>query len=306
VMLLGETGTGKEAFAKALHQASSRRAQPFVALNCAAIPESLIESELFGYREGAFTGARSRGSKGKIAQADGGTLFLDEIGDMPLLLQSRLLRVLAEGELLPLGADEPVTVRLQVVCATHQSLTELIRAGRFREDLYYRLGGAVFQLPPLRERDDIGDIIRRVLHEECEAMARPWVELDPAALAFLKRCRWPGNIRQLRHALRYACAVGDATRLGIADFPAELAGDLPGEPATLPPAMAAETGALPEPGTSCAAPPDPRERLLEALRRHQWHVSRAARELGMPRSTFYRRMARLQIVSPNQGGDTPD
>ncbi len=148
VMLLGETGTGKEAFAKAVHDCSSRHKQPFVALNCAAIPESLIESELFGYRDGAFTGARAKGARGKIVQSDQGTLFLDEIGDMPLVLQSRLLRVLAEGEVQPLGAEQPIPVKLHIICATHQNLPALVEDGRFREDLYYRLNGAVFILPP--------------------------------------------------------------------------------------------------------------------------------------------------------------
>jgi len=307
VMLLGETGTGKEAFAKALHQASQRRAKPFVALNCAAIPETLIESELFGYRDGAFTGARARGAKGKIAQADGGTLFLDEIGDMPLLLQSRLLRVLAEGEVLPLGADEPLAVAVNVVCATHQSLPALIRAGRFREDLYYRLSGAVFSLPPLRERDDIGDIIRRVLQEECVAMGRPVAEIERAAMDLLKRHPWPGNIRQLRHALRYACAIGDAPRLGLADLPAELLADTAApHPAEAGDAarVVAEVAEVAPPSTATAPPADgpaseQREAMLAALRRHRWHVALAARELGVPRSTFYRRMAALKIVPPN-------
>jgi transcriptional regulator of acetoin/glycerol metabolism len=271
-------------------------------MNCAAIPESLIESELFGYREGAFTGARSRGAKGKIAQADGGTLFLDEIGDMPLLLQSRLLRVLAEGEVLPLGAEEPVAVALQVVCATHQSLTDLVRQGRFREDLYYRLLGAVFHLPPLRDREDIGTIIRHLLDEECAAMGRPWAQLDREAMAFLKRCPWPGNIRQLRLAIRYACAISDGEWLSVADFPRELLDDAPANAAptvavAVAPAAAAAPAAIP-----CPTSADERQRedMLEALRRHKWRVGHAARELEVPRSTFYRRMAKLCIVPPNQ------
>jgi len=296
LMLLGETGTGKEAFAKSLHAHSQRRARPFVALNCAAIPESLIESELFGYRDGAFTGAKSQGSKGKIVQADGGTLFLDEIGDMPLLLQSRLLRVLAEGEVLPLGAEQPTTVSLHVICATHQSLEALIQAGRFRADLYYRLSGAVFRLPPLRERDDIADVIRRLLREEGAAIGQPWIEIEREAVELLKKYPWPGNIRQLRHALRYACALGDGKRLSLQAFPPEIVEEA--QAASRQAAPVADTASLAE------APPLPtteplRERLLAALKRHHWHVTLAAREIGMPRSTFYRHMNRLKIVPPN-------
>lgn len=296
IMLLGETGTGKEVFAKSLHAYSERRSHAFVALNCAAIPETLIESELFGYLDGAFTGAKTRGSKGKIMQADGGTLFLDEIGDMPLQLQSRLLRVLAEGEVLPLGAEVPSHVRLHVVCATHQALDDLIRAGRFREDLYYRLSGAVFQLPALRERDDIADVIKRMLREEGAALGRPWIEIEQEAMAVLKAHPWPGNIRQLRHALRYACAIGDTLRLSLSSFPADISQCASPLPET--------TAGLVAPTLAAATPPDLaaaslHDRMLVALKQHHWHVTLAARELCMPRSTFYRNMSRLKIVPPN-------
>ena len=312
VMLLGETGTGKDAFAKSLHAYSERRAQQFVALNCAAIPESLIESELFGYRDGAFTGAKSRGSKGKILQADGGTLFLDEIGDMPVLLQSRLLRVLSEGEVLPLGAEEPTLVRLHVVCATHQALDELVRAGRFREDLYYRLSGAVFRLPALRERDDIADVIMRVLRDECAALGRPWMEIEREAMELLKAHPWPGNIRQLRHVLRYACTISETQRLSLQTFPAAFVEQAPGEAAAPPRTAAASLhtpqapqAPLPPPAPPTPQAPEPveprmlRERMLAALKCHHWHVTLAARDLDMPRSTFYRHMTRLKIVPPN-------
>ena len=307
VMLLGETGTGKDAFAKSLHAHSERRQQPFVALNCAAIPESLIESELFGYRDGAFTGAKSRGSKGKILQADGGTLFLDEIGDMPLLLQSRLLRVLAEGEVLPLGAEVPTAVRLHVVCATHQALEDLISAGRFREDLYYRLSGAVFRLPALRERDDIADVIKRVLRDECAALGRPWMEIARDAMDALKAHPWPGNIRQLRHVLRYACTISETERLSLDAFPAEFTDRAAGAVAstrvtatqTLCAPQMTEARRVSEPRAPLAPALPLRERMLAALVHHRWHVTPAARDLDMPRSTFYRHMSRLQIVPPN-------
>jgi transcriptional regulator of acetoin/glycerol metabolism len=305
IMLMGETGTGKEAFAKAIHDCSSRYKQPFVALNCAAIPESLIESELFGYRDGAFTGARSKGARGKIIQSDGGTLFLDEIGDMPLVLQSRLLRVLAEGEVLPLGAEEPIPVKLHIVCATHQNLPTLVEEGRFREDLYYRLNGAVFILPPLREREDIGVVIDRVLVEEAHAMGREAIRLAPETRDALLRHGWPGNIRQLRYAMRYACAICESNLLHTAHFPPDL---FIGPRITAPRALREEVSraapvlAAPEPDLPPLKEKDLvlRRRMLEVLCRNQWQVTVSAKELGLSRATFYRKLSRLNIVPPNR------
>jgi transcriptional regulator of acetoin/glycerol metabolism len=170
ILVHGETGTGKEVIARALHDSSNRRQKAFVAVNCAAIPESLIESELFGYSAGTFTGGRSKGMRGLIQQADGGTLFLDEIGDMPLHLQTRLLRVLSEREVTPLGAEKPVPVDLTVVAASHRDLRRLIADGVFREDLYYRLCGATLHLPSLRERTDKRFVINRILEDEARQM----------------------------------------------------------------------------------------------------------------------------------------
>ncbi|MDT7838649.1 sigma-54-dependent Fis family transcriptional regulator [Aquabacterium sp. OR-4] len=326
IMLLGETGTGKEAFAQALHAASLRAARPFVALNCAAIPDTLIESELFGYRDGAFTGARARGARGKVLQADGGTLFLDEIGDMPLALQSRLLRVLAEGEVTPLGAEEAVAVKLSVVCATHQDLPTLVAQQRFREDLYYRLAGACFRLPPLRERTDRAELIQLLLRQEAQAANRPGLLLGEQALQQLMAHRWPGNIRQLRLALRYACAVADGSVLLPADFADDLwatagsAGRTPGQaPAVGAPAQAAPpatTSAAPPaanpaatPATPQAAPAAPaaqvaqvaeRQRIEQALRQQRWRVGEAAARLGLSRATLYRRIKALGIVAPHR------
>jgi transcriptional regulator of acetoin/glycerol metabolism len=320
VMLLGETGTGKEAFARGIHDYSDRAKQPFVALNCAAIPESLIESELFGYRDGAFTGARNKGSKGKILQSDGGTLFLDEIGDMPLSLQSRLLRVLAEGEVVPLGAEQPTPVKLHVICATHQDLPELVREGRFREDLFYRLNGASFTLPPLREREDKCDLLEQVLLEECTAMEREGLVIESETMDMLLAYNWPGNIRQLRHAIRYACAIAEGPQVCIEHFPHELRGGNKPVRASLPPTVQTpQISAVAPPPR--AAVPDPcevddgeplsevclqlRQRMLEALRRNHWKVTETARQLGMSRATFYRKMSRLRIVAPNylDGGE---
>ncbi|WP_458130154.1 sigma-54-dependent Fis family transcriptional regulator [Pseudomonas sp. Z2-11] len=281
VLIQGETGSGKEVFARQLHQASQRRDRPFVALNCAAIPESLIESELFGYVAGAFTGASAKGMQGLLQQADGGTLFLDEIGDMPLTLQTRLLRVLAEGEVAPLGAARRKAVDIQVICATHRDLETLVAAGEFREDLYFRLGGARFQLPPLRERTDRLALINRILEEE-STLCGGAVQLSGPALECLLGYHWPGNVRQLRHVLRYACAVCEGSVVQLSDLPESLHGR--------------ETAVRgPEPSAS----PE-RQALLDALVRHRWKPTPAARALGISRATLYRRVHQHGIEMPGR------
>ncbi|GAB2882950.1 sigma-54-dependent transcriptional regulator EatR [Paraburkholderia jirisanensis] len=285
ILILGETGVGKEVFAHALHDALARRNRPFVAVNCGAIPEALIESELFGYAPGAFTGARSRGARGKIALAHGGTLFLDEIGDMPLTLQTRLLRVLAEGEVVPLGGDTPVRVDLDVICATHRALSQMVAEGTFREDLFYRLSGATLQIPPLRERADILDVVHAVFDEEAQGAGHV-LTLDARLAERLCNFAWPGNIRQLRNVLRYACAVCDGTRVELRHLSPDIAATLaPGERAL--PALAVDG--------------DERARIVDALTRHHWHPNAAAVELGMSRATLYRRIAKLGIVGPHRG-----
>ncbi|MBV4495809.1 sigma-54-dependent Fis family transcriptional regulator [Pseudomonas sp. SWRI12] len=281
VLIQGETGAGKEVFARQLHQASQRRERPFVALNCAAIPESLIESELFGYVAGAFTGASAKGMQGLLQQADGGTLFLDEIGDMPLALQTRLLRVLAEGEVAPLGASRRKAVDIQVICATHRDLETLVAAGEFREDLYFRLGGARFQLPPLRDRSDRLALINRILAEE-SALCGGTVQLSGAALESLLGYHWPGNVRQLRHVLRYACAVCEASVIQLSHLPESLHCT-----------HAVDQG--PEPSAS----PE-RQALLDALVRHRWKPTAAARALGISRATLYRRVHQHGIEMPGR------
>jgi transcriptional regulator of acetoin/glycerol metabolism len=298
ILLLGETGAGKEVFARAIHDASARRNRPFIAVNCGALPESLIESELFGYAPGAFTGARRHGARGKIAMADGGTLFLDEIGDMPLALQTRLLRVLAEGEVLPLGGETPVRVDIDVICATHRDIARMASAGAFREDLYYRLCGAVLTLPPLRERRDIAALIDTVFSEEAQAAGRP-LALDATLAARLAAFAWPGNLRQLRNAMRYACAVCDTVLVEARHLSADLTANLPFV------AAAAASG-----GTECAAtrtppaapldPADERERIVAALTAHRWHPNAAAQALGISRATLYRRITKLGIVGPHR------
>ncbi|WP_066342279.1 sigma-54-dependent Fis family transcriptional regulator [Azohydromonas lata] len=204
LLILGETGTGKELLAHAVHQESNRSKQPFVAVNCASIPESLIEAELFGYEEGAFTGARRKGATGRIVQANGGTLFLDEIGDMPLPLQARLLRVLQERCVTPLGSGKSIAVDIAVIGATHRNLREMIQRGEFREDLYYRLNGLVLRLPPLRERSDLSLVAQRILANECPQGAP---RISAEVMALFQRCDWPGNIRQLANVLRTAAVM---------------------------------------------------------------------------------------------------
>ena len=209
LLILGETGTGKELLARAVHQDSNRAKQPFVAVNCASIPESLIEAELFGYEDGAFTGARRKGATGRIVQAHGGTLFLDEIGDMPLALQARLLRVLQERCVTPLGSLKSIAVDIAVVGATHRNLRSMIDAGAFREDLYYRLNGLVVRLPALRERSDLAAVARRILLAECP---QGTLEISPAVMALFARYAWPGNIRQLANVLRTAAVMATGER----------------------------------------------------------------------------------------------
>ena len=216
VLLCGETGAGKEVFARAVHGLSPHAGGAFVAINCASLPETLIESELFGYRAGAFTGAQRSGRRGKILQADRGTLFLDEIADMPLELQARLLRVLDERQVTPLGTEDTYPVDFQLISASHQNLPALVRAGRFREDLYYRLAGIELQLPPLRERQDKRELIHTMLAAEGGAGAALSAQAEQLLLAHA----WPGNIRQLRHVLRTATALADGLPITADHLPA--------------------------------------------------------------------------------------
>jgi transcriptional regulator of acetoin/glycerol metabolism len=280
LLVTGETGSGKEYFAKAVHASGARSQRPFVAVNCAAIPETLIESELFGHLAGSFSGASAKGKRGLIQQADGGTLFLDEIGDMPLALQARLLRVLSEHEVLPVGALKPVPVNIRVIAATHAPLEALVQARRFRDDLYYRLNGAHFSLPPLRQRADLGATMERMLGGRT---------LSAAARARLLAYPWPGNLRELKNVLDYAASMGDGTRIELQDLPERLqASEVPATPGLR---------AMPEP---TAPGPAAGAALLQALRQAHWNVSAVARQLGLSRMTLYRRMQRAGIVAPNR------
>lgn len=216
LLLLGETGAGKDTLAKAIHAESERCKSPFVAFNCAAVPESLIDSELFGYSKGAFTGANREGSQGRFVEADGGTLFLDEIGDMPLSLQTRLLRVLESGEVCPLGAGKPIQVNVQIIAATNQRLHEKVTDGTFREDLFFRLAGMIIELPALRDREDKGQLIEALLRSVCTDVPVP--ELRAAAWKKLMGYTWPGNVRELRHVLHRAVLLAEGGEVRAADI----------------------------------------------------------------------------------------
>ncbi|TFY93856.1 sigma-54-dependent Fis family transcriptional regulator [Pseudomonas nabeulensis] len=279
LLINGETGSGKEAFAKAVHQASQRADKAFVALNCAAIPESLIESELFGYRGGSFTGARKEGMQGKLQQADGGTLFLDEIGDMPLALQTRLLRVLEDRLVVPIGG-EPQAVNVRIISATHRNLLAHVQDGSFREDLYYRLNGLEVALPPLRERSDKSQLLDFLLAQEAGGER---VALDPAARLALLTFAWPGNVRQLRTVLRTLVALCDEGRVALEDLPALIRQVQP---------VAGGDAKLAE------SPLEDAERLalLAVLEQQRWHMTHAADQLGVSRNTLYRKLRRHGIA----------
>jgi transcriptional regulator of acetoin/glycerol metabolism len=311
VMIQGETGTGKDLLAKAIHSDSARSSQPFVSVNCASIPDTLIESELFGYEEGAFTGARKKGASGRILQAHGGTLFLDEIGDLPKHLQARLLRVLQERKVSPLGAGKEVDVDVVVISATHKNLKDMIARGDFREDLYYRLNGLVVKLPALRERIDFEVVTEKILRTLCEHGQH--IEVSPTVMDMFKRYPWPGNIRQLHNLLRTAVVmVGDEGHIKPEHLPDDFLEELNHLPpaattmaAVARPAFApASSGLVPDSAFAfdTAALPantttDPRQRLQDValaamtqmLRLHNGNVSAAAKALGVSRNTIYRK-----------------
>ncbi len=281
ILVEGETGTGKELLAKAVHEASGRKGL-FVAINCASIPEGLIEAELFGYEEGAFTGARRSGVQGKIMQANGGTLFLDEIGEMPLSLQARLLRVLQEREIVPLGSARGAAVDLAVISATNRKLRDRVDAGEFREDLYYRLNGLRVSLPPLRERNDLEALISRVLREECD---RP-VSLHPEALDLFSRHPWRGNVRQLRNVLRAALAfVEEESVIGMHHLPDDFVEEY---------RRAAPFTDTPRSQGAGRIADMEGEMIRQALEAHAGNMTAAAGHLGISRATLYRKVRRLK------------
>lgn len=283
VLIQGETGTGKEFLAKAIHASSARAQGPFVPVNCAALPENLIESELFGYEGGSFTGALSKGKKGLIREAHGGTLFLDEIGDMPLKSQTRLLRVLAEREVTPIGGLKPMAVDMRVVSATHCDLLELVRQGKFREDLFFRLNGATIALPALRERSDLAWIVNELLARRTrpDELRRT---ISQSALDMLSAYSWPGNIRELANVIDFACAMASDPEIGTDDLPDQV---FEQKPVTHAPESRLAGDVRDEAAI-----------LLDHLKQSGWNISAAARLLGIDRTTLHRRMRRFGVSLP--------
>ncbi|MDR3428517.1 MULTISPECIES: sigma-54-dependent Fis family transcriptional regulator [Silvimonas] len=276
ILITGETGTGKELLAQAMHRDSPRSDKAFVAVNCASIPETLIESELFGYVDGAFTGARRKGSSGKILQASAGTLFLDEIGDMPLALQARLLRVLQQREITPLGSDQAIPVDIALVCATHRDLPAMVECGEFRADLYYRIQGLTVRLPPVRERSDLPAVIRKMLNTESAGGIR--YRLSAQVMAMCLGYHWPGNFRQLFNLLHTACVLaGDEAEIGLAHLPDDFI------EAT---SRGVEPNGPQQEGRLAAVT---QSAIHAALSEHGGNVSAAARALGVSRNTIYRK-----------------
>lgn len=327
IMIQGETGTGKDILAQAIHNDSARARKPFVSINCASIPETLIEAELFGYEEGAFTGAKRRGAQGKIQQAHGGTLFLDEIGDMPVQLQARLLRVLQERRVSPLGSGKEHDVDVMLICATNKNLKALIAQGQFREDLYYRLNGLVVRLPALRERSDFEVVAQKILHSLSPAGQPVRIAAEVAAL--FRHYRWPGNIRQLHNLLRTAVVMagpgGAIEKVHLPDdfldeAREQLQSALPPEPVPCeeaalglpvtdphsPCAMVDMPVSVPTPVAATAVPAQglaaassarlqdvALQAMADTLRQCQGNVSAAAKLLGVSRNTIYRKKDQL-------------
>ncbi|HWT28737.1 MAG TPA: sigma-54-dependent Fis family transcriptional regulator [Methylophilaceae bacterium] len=283
MLIEGETGTGKELLARAIHESGPRKQGAFIAINCASIPEGLIESELFGHEEGAFTGARRRGAIGLIQQAHGGTLFLDEVGEMPLALQARLLRVIQEREIVPLGSSKRIQVDIAVIAATNQPLRQRIAQNEFREDLYYRLNGLRLALPPLRERSDLDALIRRILDQ----LGKHDIRIRPDVLELMKRHPWRGNIRQLANVLRAAVVFMQDRELAMHHLPEDFLEELKNleTPDASPPShgngdIASSELAL----------------IKYALNLHGGNMTAAARHLGISRATVYRKAKRLQLI----------
>ena len=285
VIIQGETGTGKEVMARLIHEQCLRQNKPFVAINCAALPEGLIESELFGYAEGAFTGARKSGSIGRVFEADGGILFLDEIGDMSLMLQTRLLRVLQDRAVQPLGGGKSRPVNFVVLSATHRDLAAMVSAGTFRADLYYRLHFHQIDLPPLRHRNDKAAFID-ALWEEAGATRRQLTLNDDARQALINY-DWPGNFRQLAHLVKTLVALAEPGQaIGLNNLPTEY------RTTSLPITDNAKTDRGTPPSLESELSP---ERIKQALEQSHYKVATAARRLGVHRSTLYRYMAALNL-----------
>src|SRR5690349_14089545 len=298
VLLLGESGTGKELVARSLHLQSRRAQGPFVAVNVGALPESLMESELFGYQRGAFTGANTD-RRGLVEEADGGTLFLDEIGDMPIATQVKLLRTLESSEVRRLGDSVSRVVDIRVIAATHHDLLADVAAGRFRSDLYYRLNVVQIELPPLRERrEDIGLLASYFLDRLARRWGRPPLHFSPEAMAALERYDYPGNVRELENAIEHAAAIAESDVIGLAELPTSILA-----PRQLPLVAGSSAPATPSADGAALAPADDadarlgwsladveKEHIRRVLDRHRGNATSAARQLGISRTTLWRKL----------------
>lgn len=294
ILIAGESGTGKEVVARSIHKLSDRHAKPFIAINCAAIPEQLLESELFGYVKGAFTGASTSGKTGLVQAANQGTLFLDEIGDMPITLQAKLLRVIESREIQPVGASSPIAVDIRIISATNQNLEQYIADGKFREDLYYRLNVIPLRLPPLRERgEDIELLIHYFLHLHTRRLDLVYPGVSPEVIAFLRRYRWPGNIRELSNLMEYLVNVVPSGE--IIDM------------TLLPPNLVSRSKVMVQAPPELAATAEPQEESVTALEEMERQMIRdaltrysnkkqAADELGIGIATLYRKIKKYDLV----------
>ncbi len=290
VCILGETGTGKELVARAIHEKSPRNENPFITLNCAAVPAELIESELFGHEKGAFTGAAAK-HLGKFEQADGGTLFLDEIGDMPVAMQAKLLRVLEEGEVEHVGGDKPIKVNVRVVVATHRNLEDLVKQNAFRRDLFHRIYVFPLALPPLRERpEDYPDLVAHFARQV--AAQNGWKEkiFTEEAIGELRKYTWPGNVRELRNVVERLILLSAEDSVPASDVRLVLPDSSSSASSTSLTSSAPSLGTLAERTESFE-----REVMLAEIRRHNFHMTNVARALGLERSHLYKKCQQLGI-----------
>ncbi|WP_420897798.1 sigma-54 interaction domain-containing protein [Brevibacillus marinus] len=314
VLLYGESGVGKELFARAIHQASRRQEKPFIAINCGAIPAALFESELFGYQGGAFTGAEKRGKPGKLELSDGGTLFLDEVGELPLELQVKLLRALQEQQFYRIGGTEPITVNTRIIAATNRRLEQMVAEGRFREDLYYRLNVFSLEIPPLRERrEDITELVQLFLQEYSAVHGQPVPRIAPEVMQALLNYPWPGNVRELRNVIQRLSILQENGIILPEHLPSQIvahsyaAAGTSGLAAQESPqrreTAAAGSAALPLfPRTGAFAAADERTRILAALERTYGNKKAAARLLGISRGTLYNKLRKYGLWS-NSGDE---
>ncbi|GAA0724607.1 sigma-54-dependent Fis family transcriptional regulator [Clostridium malenominatum] len=284
VLINGETGTGKEVFANAIHYGSSRKNNPLITINCAAIPHELLESELFGYEEGSFTGAKKGGKKGKFQLANKGTIFLDEIGDMPLHMQAKLLRVLQENEIEKIGGYKPIPIDVRVIAATHQDLRKLIKEKKFREDLFYRLNVINIKIPPLRQRkEDIELFINNFLNE-LNKKYKTNITISQRAQELLLNHRWPGNIRELKNVIESAYVIADKDIIGIKHFPSNL--------------LTADNSVSIDKNMNnldLILKEFEKDIIIESLMENDYKIAKTANDLGVHRTTLYKKLEKLDI-----------